>query len=79
MTQQKIFKELDILIGTKMSPVADNLTKLREFFNEKQIPLSSQVTPTENLGDVLINILESLDTFLKNYKEIKDTWQVTTA
>ena len=77
MIQEKIFKELDLLISVKMSPIADNLTKLRGFLNDKQIPLTTQVTPTENLGVVLINILESLDTFLQNYTEIKETWCVT--
>jgi len=78
MTQNKIFKEIDLLLNVKLSSVTQDLSKFKEFLESQNIALATQANEDERVGDILINMLNSINTLLVDYKEIKDTWQVTT-
>jgi hypothetical protein len=78
---EKVFKELDILIGVRMTTVNQGLEDIRKCLNNNDISLTIPVggESKDDMGSSLIKVLESLDQFLREYMEIKDTWQVTTA
>ena len=80
MTQDKIFNELNGLIGAKMLEAHDGMHTIREFLDYHSIPLSAKVSnadDAEYIGDVLIRTLKALSEFLTEYRDIKDTWVVT--
>lgn len=85
MTQKIIFDHMDDLILNKLMQVNLGLGDIADFLKEKNIslntktrqPLSGENPDEIQVGDVLIRIALSLQTFLKEYKEIKDTWCVT--
>jgi hypothetical protein len=88
MTQKKIFDELDHLIGNKLMVVNLGMGDLADFLERKNISLNEPMREplpgeksddVELVGDVLIRMALSMSKFLIEYKEIKETWQVTTA
>lgn len=85
---QKIFNEMDHLIGNKLMQINLGLGELGDFLESKNIPFDTKIRealPGEKLediddvGNVLIRTALSIKAFLKEYQEIKDTWQLTTA
>lgn len=88
MTQEKIFAELDHLIGNDMMVLNFGLKDITEFLEANNIDLNMKVREPlpgedpesiEDIGAVLIRMALSIKDFLVEYREIKDTWQVTTA
>ena len=86
MTNKKIFDDLDHLIGNKMMVVNMSIQDIAGFLNQKKIPLTSKMrqpltgedeSDIQCIGDVLIRSAKALTQFLAEYRELKDTWGVT--
>ncbi len=85
-TQDKLFTELDSFMYKRLSETVENLKLLNAFVDEQNISLlqkvkSSGEKPEDQLvlGDLLIRTVSSLSKLLAEYKEFKNTWQLTTA
>lgn len=85
---QKIFDEMDDLIGNKLMVINLGMKDIGDFLESKNISLDTPIREAlsgekledvEAIGDVMIRMALSIQKLLKEYKEIKDTWQVTTA
>lgn len=76
---QRIFKDVSLLIGVRMSAVNKGMVDIKAFLDNNNIPLTTPIggDSKDNIGDALISTLAALDQFLTEYKEIKDTWCVT--
>ena len=76
---EKIFREMDILIGVRMTTVNQGLEEIRKCLHNNNIPLTTPVGGESNddIGSSLIKVLEALHQFLKEYTDTKDTWCVT--
>ena len=88
MTQNKIFNELDHLIGNDMMVLNLGLMDITKFLEYKNITLDTKLREplpgekpedVEDIGDLIIKMARCLKDFIIEYKELKDTWQVTTA
>lgn len=86
--QEKIFNELDHLIGNDMMVLNLGLQDIADFLQSKNIsfdtktrkPLPGEkLEDVEDIGSVIIRMASTLKDFLSEYREIKDTWQLTTA
>jgi hypothetical protein len=76
---QRIFKDVSLLIGVRMSTINQGMTDIKAFLDNNNIPITTPVggDSKDNIGDVLINTLAALDQFLREYKELKETWCLT--
>jgi hypothetical protein len=76
---QRIFKDVSLLIGVRMSTINQGMTDVKAFLDNNNIPITTPVggDSKDNIGDVLINTLAALDQFLREYKELKETWCLT--
>ena len=87
MTQEQIFNKMDHLVGNRMMQVNLGLQDIKDFMDVHNISLTTKVREPlegedpdtiENIGDTLIRTLQSLGSFLQEYRGIRETWQVTT-
>jgi hypothetical protein len=87
MIPKTLFNELDHLVGNDMMVLNLGLQDIVEFLEANNMNLNTklrQPLPGESLdnvqdiGSVVIRMATTLKDFLDEYKEIKDTWQVTT-
>lgn len=88
MTQhQKLFAELDHLIGNDMMVLNLGLQDVADFLESHNIDLDTEMREPlygekpediQVIGDVLIRMALTLKDFLAEYQEIKETWGVTT-
>jgi hypothetical protein len=85
---QKIFDEMDDLIGNKLMVINLGMKDIGDFLESKNISLDTPMREAlpgekpedvEAIGYVMIRMALSIQKLLKEYKEIKDAWQLTTA
>lgn len=76
---QRIFKDVSLLIGVRMSTINQGMIDIKDFLDNNNIPLTTPIggDSKDNIGDALINTLAALDQFLREYKELKETWCLT--
>jgi hypothetical protein len=81
MNNEKIFREIDILLLIRMSKINSGLETVTKFLENNDIGLSTPVggDSEKRIGDVLVDTLKELNQFFREYKDVKDTWQLTTA
>ncbi len=88
MVQEKIFSDIDHILSDKLMKVNLSLMDVKDFLEEKNIPLDTKIRqPLEgedsdnikSIYDVLQTAAKSLAYLLRVYRELKETWQVTTA
>jgi hypothetical protein len=79
LMSQRIFKDVSLLIGVRMSTINQGMIDIKDFLDNNNIPLTTPIggDSKDNIGDALINTLAALDQFLREYKELKETWCLT--
>lgn len=75
MVEKKLFNEMDLLISVKMEVINKELSEVRQFLEDQNIPFSTLTSSNEKIGEVLLTALKSLGSFLVEYNRIKETWQ----
>jgi hypothetical protein len=81
MNNEKIFKEMDLLLVVRMSKINSGLETVTKFLENNDIRYTTPVggDSDKKIGDVLVETLGALNQFFREYKDLKDTWQVVTA
>ena len=77
---EKLFMDIDVKLFPAFHQVAFLINELKEGLDDNNISVATPIKGDRRfLGEPLIEVLQKLSLFIDEYKEIKDTWHVTTA
>jgi len=74
----RIFIDTDQLILNHLNKMTLTIKKFNDSLSYSGIKLSREIgEDKKELGDYLLSVVHTMDEFLSEYRDIKDTWGVT--
>ena len=78
LTTLKIFIDTDTLVLKHLNEMTLAIKEFSESLGHSNIKFSRKIGENnKDIGEYLISFIDEMNKFLKEYKEIKDTWGVT--
>jgi hypothetical protein len=75
---EKMFYDLDTKLFNMLQNVTVLIGELKTGMDKNNISVALPISDKRVLGEPLIEMMEKLSVFIDEYKDLKDTWGVTT-
>jgi hypothetical protein len=75
---EKMFYDLDVKLFNMLQNVTVLIGELKTGMDKNNISVALPIGDKRVLGEPLIEMMEKLSVFIDEYKDLKDTWGVTT-
>jgi hypothetical protein len=74
---ERLFLDIDMKLYPMLEKVVVHLKEIKEGMNKNDLSVSALIGENRHMAEPMIEMMNNINKFMDEYKEIKDTWGVT--